>query len=77
MWSLLTFGADPGEQVPWARVECRVKWGYTIPVLCTHSVQAHFKKLSRCKVSRKRLSEESTDGPAPQEERRKDVIIGS
>ena len=38
---------------------------------------AHIKKLSRCKVSRKRLSEESTDGPVPQEERRKDVIIGS
>ena len=61
----------------WARVECRVKWGCNVPVLCTHSVQAHFKKLSRSKVSRKRLNEESTDGPAPQEERRKDVLICS
>ena len=38
-------------------------------------MQTHFKKLSRCKVSRKRLSEESTDGPAPQEERRKAVAL--
>ena len=45
------------------------KWGLQPCFIL--SMQTHFKKLSHCKVSKKRLSEESTDGSAPLEERRK------